>query len=247
MKINDDGTITTEEGDISEVCVNLFTGRPVGEDNHVTTTEVRETWEQMNKTYPPNLGEQEENGVNLTDGQLATLASLGLSGEPVDRPLTISSAAEECLRTDLSVEGYNEFKLHCRISSNARLLHGILGLTTEIGELTDVFKRHFFYDKSIDWINVQEKLGDIFWYLVVLLDETSKQTSEPLTEPVSMVINKLKQRYPEKFLAIDALNRNLDKEREALETREEIVEKNERELTKLADEDAMPEVNEEEI
>lgn len=162
----------------------------------------------------------------------------------LDQDLTIKSAASQCMRTD-GVD-YSRIANHCTdLNDHARIIHGLFGLITEIGELTDVFKKFFYYKKQPDWTNVQEELGDIFWYLCLLLDEVGKRTDEPLDEPIHMVINKLKVRYPEKFLEAKAIERNLEEERIALEeSREEIIKRNEDELSKLAAEDLVSEYNE---
>lgn len=51
------------------------------------------------------------------------------------------------------------------------LLHASLGLITELGELTDIYKRNIFYGKEIDLVNVKEELGDIMWYLAIIYRE----------------------------------------------------------------------------
>lgn len=49
-------------------------------------------------------------------------------------------------------------------------LHGGMGLLTEVGELYDAYKRHIFYRKDLDMINLKEEIGDILWYLAISLD-----------------------------------------------------------------------------
>ena len=94
-----------------------------------------------------------------------------------------------------------------------RVLHGIIGLVTESGELMDAVKKAIFYNKELDKINLIEEIGDIFWYIAILLDALDTDIDDVLIKN----INKLKVRYPEKFTSKDALNRNLDKERSSLE------------------------------
>jgi len=45
------------------------------------------------------------------------------------------------------------------------LLHSILGVAGEVGELVDAIKKHWVYGKPIDHENVIEELGDIEFYL----------------------------------------------------------------------------------
>jgi NTP pyrophosphatase (non-canonical NTP hydrolase) len=47
----------------------------------------------------------------------------------------------------------------------AHLLHMIVGLAGEVGELLDTIKKHSIYCKDLDLDNVIEELGDIEFYL----------------------------------------------------------------------------------
>jgi NTP pyrophosphatase (non-canonical NTP hydrolase) len=94
-----------------------------------------------------------------------------------------------------------------------RILHGTLGVATEGGELLDALKKYVFYGKELDVVNVAEEIGDVLWYLNLLLDELNI----PLEKIMEQNIEKLTARYGEKFSAFRALNRDLEKEREVLE------------------------------
>ena len=95
---------------------------------------------------------------------------------------------------------------------NIRLIHGILGIITESGELGEILIKHID-DGKVDVTNLQEELNDHDWYSAILHDEFKLDFYQGLTNN----INKLTIRYPEKFDAELAANRNLDAEREALE------------------------------
>lgn len=92
-------------------------------------------------------------------------------------------------------------------------LHMLMGLTTEVGELTDVFKKNLAYGKEIDWVNVGEEVADVMWYLINFCDVTGINLEKELDKN----IKKLEARFPEKFSTDKALNRDLSKEREILE------------------------------
>lgn len=49
--------------------------------------------------------------------------------------------------------------------------HGQIGLVTEIGELADAVKRHVIYGKDLDITNFVEEVGDVMWYLNLLVTE----------------------------------------------------------------------------
>lgn len=93
------------------------------------------------------------------------------------------------------------------------LLHGCAGLSTETGELVDVIKKHRYYGKPVDWVNVFEEMGDVLWYLALLC----RAADTTLEEVAEANIAKLRARYPEKFTTEHALNRDTDAERRVLE------------------------------
>jgi len=86
---------------------------------------------------------------------------------------------------------------------NVRATHALFGLMTEVGELTDEFKKHIYYDKELYICHVKEEIGDIFYYLAVLLNTFNMNPEQVLTSN----IEKLKQRYPEGFTEKDAVKR----------------------------------------
>lgn len=94
-----------------------------------------------------------------------------------------------------------------------RLLHAGMGLATESGEFLDMLKKHIFYGKPLDLVNAREEIGDTLWYCSLAIDVL--QTT--LNEVMTVNINKLRVRYPEKFTEDLAENRNLLTERQILE------------------------------
>ena len=93
-------------------------------------------------------------------------------------------------------------------------LHMLMGMQTEIGELTDPFKKQLAYNKPVDWINVKEEIGDLMWYIGNLC----YMLNFDLEEILEKNIEKLKARYPDKFDSGYAIQRNLNKERDILES-----------------------------
>jgi len=93
------------------------------------------------------------------------------------------------------------------------LVHMLMGMTTEVGELTDIYKKHLAYGKPIDWVNAQEEIGDIMFYIASFC----RITGLDLEAILARNVEKLEARYPEKFTEYHATHRDLDKEREILE------------------------------
>lgn len=98
-------------------------------------------------------------------------------------------------------------------TKSIRLLHAGMGMTTEAGEFIDQLKKHLFYGKTLDEVNLGEEIGDLLWYIAIAADELNMDISQIMQTN----IDKLKARFPDKFTEHDAQNRDLDKERDILE------------------------------
>lgn len=94
-----------------------------------------------------------------------------------------------------------------------RLVHSMIGLATEAGEIQDMMKKHLFYGKEIDRVNLVEELGDIMWYVGLACSELGVTLDEVMAKNNA----KLAARYGDVFTEDAALNRDLNKERETLE------------------------------
>ncbi len=94
-----------------------------------------------------------------------------------------------------------------------RLLHAGIGLSTESGEFLDALKKHIFYGKELDRVNLAEELGDLFWYMAIVGDELGIEFEDVMARNIT----KLKARYGEKFTEQKADKRDLDAERQILE------------------------------
>ncbi len=136
-------------------------------------------------------------------------------------PKSEVSYVERAMRTD------NEYgpELMDRLQSRTfvRLLHAAMGLTTEVGELMDILKRHLFYGTPIDFVHLREEFGDMEWYKAlgydVLVNEFEALSRDTIQKDVQdLNISKLKQRFPMKFTEHHAINRDLNTERKVLES-----------------------------
>lgn len=76
-----------------------------------------------------------------------------------------------------------------------QLVHGALGAVGEAGELSEIVKKHLMYNKPLDKAHVKEEVGDILWYLCLILDSISSSFEE------CMALNRVKldKRYPRGF------------------------------------------------
>jgi len=128
---------------------------------------------------------------------------------------------ELALRTEPSKEQYDEIVARVGNPEIIRLLHAFMGMATEVGEILDALKKHVFYGKTLDLVNVCEECGDLDWYRGIGIDALSNLLG---TDPKSLDetikknnIEKLQARYPNKFTETDAIQRDLTAERKILE------------------------------
>jgi NTP pyrophosphatase (non-canonical NTP hydrolase) len=88
------------------------------------------------------------------------------------------------------------------------LLHMVLGMVTESGEIADLLKKHMAYSRCLDTTKLKDELGDLLFYLCGALIDIGSS----LDEIVDMNIAKLKARYPNGYDHKSANNRNPDVE-----------------------------------
>lgn len=100
------------------------------------------------------------------------------------------------------------------VDINQRVLHGLLGVITESGEIASALANYIIDKETLDAVNIQEEvIGDISWYTAILCDELELNWEQGMRNN----IEKLKIRYPEKFTTENAMDRDLLKERTELE------------------------------
>lgn len=135
--------------------------------------------------------------------------------------MTPNEYQQAAMRTDLP-DWNSHYHAWLRIMADAksggpwdtfRLLHASIGITTESGELADTLKKHIFYGRQFDRVNAIEEVGDLLWYAAL----ACAALGTTLEDAMERNIAKLKARYPEKFEAQRAIERDLTAERAALE------------------------------
>lgn len=127
----------------------------------------------------------------------------------------IDTFIDDALRTK-SVRNPVNYDYSVGIESYLRvndLTHAAMGLSTEANEFLDVLKKHLFYGKELDIVNLKEELGDILWYMAIAM----KALDTSFEDEMHRVIQKLKKRYTNKYSDDNAINRDLEGERKVLE------------------------------
>ena len=101
--------------------------------------------------------------------------------------------------------------IESRITSRAATVHAAMGLSTEANEILDAVKKHVFYGKELSRKNLIEEIGDLMWYLAVLVHFEGLPDLESILDAN---IEKLKKRYDGGFDSEKAINRDVEKELE---------------------------------
>ncbi len=96
---------------------------------------------------------------------------------------------------------------------STQIVHAAIGIATEAGEFLDPIKKHIFYGKPVDLVNMDEEVGDLLWYIAIYAN-ARHTTIEALAARNNA---KLRHRYPEKFTKEAAETRDLLGERKILE------------------------------
>ena len=96
---------------------------------------------------------------------------------------------------------------------HAELLHALLGDITESGERNEAINKHIFGNHELDVVNLGEEIGDSRWYEAIYFRLFGLDPQKICQQN----IDKLKARYPDKFDAERAVNRNVEEERAILE------------------------------
>jgi NTP pyrophosphatase (non-canonical NTP hydrolase) len=115
------------------------------------------------------------------------------------------------LKTSIKHSFYQTLKVNSQ--QHQDILHAVLGLYSEAGELLEHLWEVMSGEKTIDFVNMNEELGDLYWYMALIHNVLGTKPSESWIKN----IDKLKTRYGDKFSAGRALNRDLKKERRTLE------------------------------
>lgn len=89
----------------------------------------------------------------------------------------------------------------------ADLLHMVVGVAGEAGELVDAIKKHVIYNKPVDRDNVVEELGDLEFYM----ERIRQRLSITRQETIHANVNKLSKRYATMTYSDSAAQQRADK------------------------------------
>jgi NTP pyrophosphatase (non-canonical NTP hydrolase) len=99
--------------------------------------------------------------------------------------------------------------------NNQNIIHAIIGIATEAGELLEALRDNYNDDSAkLDVVNIREEIGDVFWYMAIL----ARECGFSFESAQKVNIEKLRARFPDKFSSQNAIERNLNNERKILDS-----------------------------
>lgn len=97
---------------------------------------------------------------------------------------------------------------------NVRIMHSIIGIASEVGELIECFMTAMVEGKPVDEVNLKEEFGDLFWYSAIGLNAINSSYEEAW----KLNVVKLAKRYAgQKFSEGQAISRADKVEQSTLE------------------------------
>lgn len=97
----------------------------------------------------------------------------------------------------------------------AHMLHMVLGVAGEAGELVDAVKKHVIYRKELDSANIIEEIGDLQFYIEGLCQSIGKSPGFCMAAN----IDKLQKRYADGY-SDKAAQERVDKIHDSMEGEE---------------------------
>lgn len=89
------------------------------------------------------------------------------------------------------------------LSNDEKIINACMGLAGESGEVVDIIKKVYFQGHELNKDELTKEIGDVMWYVALLLRETGLDMGEVLEYNVE----KLNKRYADGFSADKSINR----------------------------------------
>ena len=172
--------------------------------------ELKNYQEQSARTLP-DLGSQGANGIHMGAGIASEFGEMLEGMERNDLPNIIEEHGDGnwYIAGVCTIYGFSYETLYNETQPAGSEIH-----VMSIFKLLDLFKAEFAYGKAIDLILLRKYLGEV---LSVFMKAAVEKEFNQL-ESLQKNIDKLKQRFPDKFDADKAINRDVVVEREILES-----------------------------
>lgn len=171
------------------------------------------------------------NHYNFLDDVISTIIQLGgildqfkknvfynkpFKLQEIKDAVAVAQLNVEGLVTDLEMGTFPSSQPANDLPVNPRYFHAVVGVATEAVELLEALD---LLSPTLDKTNLLEEFGDLNWYEAIGIDEAGGTFEQVLER----VIAKLRARYPDKFTSENAINRDLVKERQILEGKDDYL------------------------
>jgi len=93
--------------------------------------------------------------------------------------------------------------LNLKLSVDSVISEMVFGMNGEIGEVTEIMKKHLFQGHELNKEHLKEEIGDVMWYLVNLCTIYNIQ----FTDILDINNEKLNKRYPYGFTTNRSIRR----------------------------------------
>ena len=93
------------------------------------------------------------------------------------------------------------------LQDDERIAELVFGVNGEIGEVTELLKKHIYHGHSLEIKKLSEEIGDVMWYITNI----ASLYGIPMTYILDENIKKLEERYPEGFSEEKSINRKENK------------------------------------
>lgn len=87
---------------------------------------------------------------------------------------------------------FDEYQKEVRKGNDVNMMHAIIGLSGEVGEVQEILKKALFCGRVLDVDHLGEELGDVLWYLTRLTTLFNIR----LSDIAEKNIDKTRERYP---------------------------------------------------
>jgi NTP pyrophosphatase (non-canonical NTP hydrolase) len=116
------------------------------------------------------------------------------------------------MRSNMETKEYSDRAIKF-VGSGDQITHACFGIGGESGEILDSVKKSVFYHRPLDQPHLVEEIGDLCWYVNLLIHSIGTTWDEVLATN----IRKLEARYPNsQFNTNRAINRDKEAEQRAM-------------------------------
>lgn len=89
------------------------------------------------------------------------------------------------------------------LTEEQKISNMVFGINGEVGEVTDILKKHLYHNHVLDIDHLKEELGDVMFYIVNL----ATLYNIDMEEVLQINVDKLSKRYKDGFSVKDSINR----------------------------------------